>query len=155
MKGSQQMRKFILRYLFFWAPAFILSFFFRGGLMQLYTLKWFFAFFMLFGWGVNTAMAAYHYPRRTMSGILMYVGFNILAIVGLYSWDGVNRAVYYLGGIFSFTPLDILVVALLDFNIPHELYVALLVFCICSLGWIAGMLYRRVNPDPYRPKMGK
>ncbi|MCL2057303.1 MAG: hypothetical protein FWH02_08825 [Oscillospiraceae bacterium] len=149
------MKKYLPRYLLFWAPAFALSLFFRGDLMQFHALRWFFTFFMLLGWGINTAMAAYHYPRKVLSGLLMYAGAHVLLITWLYSLTDRSPALYYLAGAFSFTPLDILVTALLDFNIMHELYAALTVIALCLLGWAAGALYRRTNPNPYRPKIGR
>jgi hypothetical protein len=125
---------------------------FNNSSMLSQTLQWFFAAFMIFGWGLNSAMAAYKLPRQTLAAALTYLGVNILIAVGIYSY-GIGGLLRSLGGILSFTPLDILIVALLDFTIPHELYIVVTLFCVCVLGWVAGVFYRRIHPDPYRPRM--
>lgn len=150
------MRKYLLRYLIFWAPAVLVACLFNNASPLSQILQWFFAFFMLLGWCANTAMAAYHYPRRTLSVLLMYLGINLLAIVALYNINTGSSAsmlLLRLGGLLSFTPLDILVMALLDFSIPHEIYVTVGVVILCFLGWLAGLFYRRIHPNPYRPTM--
>lgn len=152
------MRKYYLRYLFFWAPAFFVACFFNNPSMLSQILQWFFAFFMLFGWAVNSAMAAYHFPRTVFSSLLVYLGVNLLITTGLYhisSGSAMSRLLMRIGGLLSFTPLDIVVTALLDFTIPHEVYVVAAVTCVCLAGWLAGVAYRRIHPNPYRPRISK
>lgn len=149
------MKKYLLRYLIFWAPALLLSLFFRADTPISHILQLFFGFFLLFGWAVNTGMAAYAYPRRMLGALLLYTGANLLLInmqyMGLLSFLGRNsRAVT---GILSYTPLDIFLQKLLDFKIPHELYITAAIAILSFAGWLLGILYRYHNPDPYRPKI--
>ncbi|MDL2233053.1 hypothetical protein LJC63_05675 [Ruminococcaceae bacterium OttesenSCG-928-L11] len=148
------MRKYMVRYLIFWLPAVLVACFYNNPTSLSHGLQWIFAILMLLGWTVNTAMASYHFPRRTLSLILMYLGINMIAALLLYSID-YTLPILRLAGILSFTPLDILIVALLDFTIPHELYMVGLVVGLAVLGWAAGLLYRRFHPNPYRPHFSK
>lgn len=168
------MKKYYLRYLFFWVPAVLIACFFNNASMISQVLQWFFASFMVLGWTINTAMAAYTFPRRTLSTLLVYAGVMLLIIVGLYnyafdpassrilqqlnsSFPGLNTGLLFrrLGGLLSFTPLDIFVQALLDFAIPHEIYITLFLVGACLIGWICGLVYRFIRPNPYRPKIVK
>ena len=152
------MKKHLLRYLIFWAPAVIVACFFNNMTTVSQALQWFLAFFMLLGWTVTTGMASYHFPNRILSLLLMHLGINMLLIVALYNLNIGSRWTFVmlrLFGLFSFTPLDIIVNALINFNIPHEIYVTVLLFFSCMLGWIAGFIYRKLNPDPYRPHIMK
>lgn len=152
------MKKYFLRYLIFWAPAVIIALFFNSALMVSQVLQWFFAFFMLFGWAVNTGMAAYRYPRKTLSSLLIYLGVNLLIIVWLYSTSldsRTSRMLVKIGGIFSYTPQDILLKALLEFNIPHEIYITFLIVLLCFIGYLCGLIARRVRPSPYQPRIMK
>jgi hypothetical protein len=148
------MKKYILRYLIFWLPAVLAACWYGNSSPLSKGLQWFFAFFLIFGWSVNTAMAAVHFPRGTLSLILLYLGVNFLLIMGLYSVNtatAAGRVLLRMGGLFSFTPLDILIVALLDYSIPHEIYVTAGLVILCFLGWMAGVLVRRLYPPSYRP----
>lgn len=152
------MKKYLLRYAIFWLPAMLMSYFFNNSTGISLGLQWFFAFFLILGWSVNTGMYAYHFPRSAMSSLLLYFGVNVLLIALMYVTGYgtvLNAVMIKVGGIFSFQPLDIVVRALLGFNIPHELYVLFgLVFC-GLIGYVCGVVMRRVRPDPYRPQMLK
>jgi hypothetical protein len=148
------MKKHILRYGIFWLPAVLAACLYTSSSPLSQGVQWFFAFFLIFGWSVNTAMAAVHFPRGTLSLLLLYLGVNFLLIVGLYNVNTATasgRVLLRLGGLFSFTPLDILIVALLDFPIPHEIYVTAGLVILCFLGWMAGVLVRRLYPSSYSP----
>lgn len=151
------MGKNYLIYFIFLLPALIVSLFFKNDTMLSISLRWFFAFFMLLGFGVNTASAAYRYPRATMSFILIYTGANLLIITAFYA-SAYNSMPYIFlrdyGGALSYVPLGIMVEALLDFNIQQEVVVTLLTAACCGLGYIFGVVRRRVNPDPYSPRIG-
>jgi hypothetical protein len=143
------MKKYILRYGIFWMPAVLAACLYGNSSPLSQGLQWFCAFFLIFGWCVNTAMAAVHFPRGTLSLLLGYLGGNFLLIVGLYNVNTATasgRVLLRLGGLFSFTPLDILIVALLDFPIPHEIYVTAGLVIVCFLGWMAGVLVHRLYP---------
>jgi hypothetical protein len=147
------LKKYILRYVIFWLPAVLAACLYGNSSPVSQALQWFFAFFLIFGWSVNTAMAAVHFPRGTLSLILGYLGVNFLLIMGLYSVNtatAAGRVLLRMGGLPSFTPLDILIVALLDYPIPHEIYVTAGLVILCFLGWMAGVLVRRLNPPSYR-----
>jgi hypothetical protein len=152
------MRKYLLRYLIFWAPAFLAACFFNNASMPSQILQWFFAFFMIFGGAVNTAMAANRYPKEAISDLLIWLGVNLFAITMLYEYNNnpATRTLFLrLGGATSFTPLDIVVTALLDFDIPHEMFITVFLFCTCFVGFLAGLIYRRSHPSPYSPKLSK
>lgn len=152
------MAKYYLRYLIFLAPALIVSIFFNNGSATSITLQWFFSFFMLIGFGVNTASAAYAYPRASMAFIFCYTGVNLLIISRFYTSQYGTATYNFLrnyGGALSYVPLEVMVKALLDFNIQQEVCVTLLVAVCCLLGYLAGLVHRRVNPDPYRPTIGQ
>lgn len=120
-------------------------------------LQFFFAFFMLMGWGVTTSTAAYHFPRRTLSFMLAYTGLNLLATMAFYMAEYDTLPYYFLrdyAGILSYLPLAIIVKALDGFNIYREVFVLFLVTFSCAVGYIVGLLHRRINPSPYRPRIG-
>lgn len=151
------MGKYYIRYLILWLPAVLASYAFSGSGRFAHQVQLFCAFFMVLGWAANTGMAAYHYPRGTLSALLTYTGFNILVIVFLYSsYQGSTRytVLRTAGGILSFQPLDVLVRAIRPFtNLPHELVVTLFLIACCVIGYIAGLVQRRVRPNPYSPRM--
>jgi hypothetical protein len=152
------MKKYMLRYLIFWAPAFLAACFFNNTSPLSQALQWFFAFFMVLGWCVNTGMATYHHPRKMLSNLLLYLGVNLLLITFLYNINAgsvANRIIMRAIGIFSYTPLDIFVMRLLDYNIPQEVYVTFFLFLACLLSWLAAFIYRKLNPNPYRPRITK
>ena len=152
------MKKYLLRYLFYWAPAFLASLLLRDAGTAAQVLRLFCAFFMLFGWAVNSGMAASREPRRTMAAILLYLGFALLMVNALYTGALQSRlgsAGVVLGGIFSYTPLEAIVDKMRDFRIPHEYYLTLGVAALCAIGWLLGLLYRFHNPDPSRPVIRK
>lgn len=151
------MRKYYFGYLVFLLPALIVSLFYNNNSTISVALQWFFAFFMLFGFGVNTSSAAYKYPRQTISLILFYTGLNLLISTWLYasSYGTLQYTILrHYAGALSYVPLEIIVDALLDFNIPQEVYVTLLVSVCGFIGLIFGVVRRRVSPDPYRPTIG-
>lgn len=153
------MGKYLVRYLIFWLPAVCVAYFFNNPSLPSQALQWFFAFFMLLGWSVNTGMAAYHYPRSAMAALLTYAGFNILVIAVLYMQD-YRSALYQVlrgyGGVFSFKPLDILLQSLKPFTgvaLPWEYLVLFILLAGCLLGYIIGLVQRRVSPNPYSPRI--
>lgn len=150
-------RKYYFGYLVFLLPALIVSLVFNNDSTLSIILQWFFGFFMLFGFGVNTAAASYRYPRNTMSFILFYTGLNLLISTLLYS-SSYGTLQYTIlrryAGALSFVPLEIMVDAILDFNVPHEVYITLLVTACCLIGLVFGLVRRRVSPNPYRPTIG-
>lgn len=153
------MRKYLLRYLIFWLPAAAVAYFYNNASSPSQLLQWFFSFFMVFGWSVNTGMAAYHFPRSTMSALLTYTGFNILIIVTMYSayvGSGLYILLHKVGGILSFNALDIMVQALRPYNeLDWEMVVLLFLVACCVIGYIIGLVHRRVNPSPYSPRIGR
>ena len=153
------MRKFLLRYLIFWLPAAAAAYFFNNASDLSQILQWFFSFFMVFGWSVNTGMAAYHFPRSTLSALLTYTGFHILIIITMYtaySGSGLSILLRKAGGLFSYNALDIMVQALRPFpELDWEMVVTLFLACCCAVGFLIGLLHRRINPDPYSPRIRK
>ncbi|HHY51828.1 MAG TPA: hypothetical protein GX499_01105 [Clostridiales bacterium] len=151
------MGKYLFRYLIFWLPAAVAAYFFSGGSSTAtLAFQWFGAFFMVLGWSVNTGMMAYHHPRQGLALLLAWLGVNILIITALYRTSYQSSLHWFLlnvGGVLSFKPLDIFIVALLDFPFQHELIVTCTLAACCFFGWICGTLYRRIRPNPYRPKI--
>jgi hypothetical protein len=156
------MRRYILRYLIFLLPALAVSLLVSplAGILSAGVLsgaRWFLAFFMIFGYGLCTAVFAYRHPRAAAAFILYYTGFNLLIITAFYSADYGAAAYGFLrdyGGALSYVPLGIIVDALLDFNIRHEVVVTLLLAASMALGFLGGVFRRRSSPDPYRPTIG-
>lgn len=150
------MRKYLLRYLIFWLPAIVVAYFFHNSSMPLQVLQWFFAFFMLFGWAANTAAAAYHYPNSTLSALLAYAGFHLIAINVVYTTDfrsGLHIVLRALSGLFSFKALGVFKAVADSLDWYGELAVVVLVCACCLLGYLAGLLRRRTHPNPYRPRI--
>lgn len=152
------MRKYALRYLVFWLPAVLVAYFYTLDSNLSITLQWFTAFFMILGWSVNTGMAAYHTPRSALSLLLCYTGFHILLIVCLASAD--RRSGLYLllrsfGGILSYKPLGILLRAVRTMVALPEFFVLGILAGGCALGWIIGVVQRRISPNPYSPRIRK
>jgi hypothetical protein len=140
----------------FWLPAVLVAYFFNNSIVLSHILQWFTAFFMLFGWAVNTGIAAYHEPRTTLAVLMTYAGAHLLLILFLYNQDngsGLGAVLRQFGGILSFIPLDIFVKALRQYSpaIPHELYVTGFLAACCLVGYLAGIMRRRIHPNPYRP----
>ena len=150
------MKKYMLRYAVFWLPAFIVVIFLPESSSYSFVARWFGAFFMIFGWGVNTGMAAVYRPRDTLSLLMIYFGVSLMLITGWYM--GYLSRIFgrywgqIISGAFSYIPLYALVRALLDFNIPHEIYAMGILTIFCLIGWLAGIVFRYLNPNPYRPK---
>ncbi len=150
------MKKYYCLYLVFWLPALLVSFLFNNTSAFSHILQWAFAGIMVVGWSVTTGFATYHYPKRVLALILLYGGINAVLITTLYAAhynSGIYTFINTWGGVLSFQPLDILVKALLDFSIPHEFYVTGLVVVCCLIGYIVGLVYRRIRPNPYRPRL--
>ena len=88
--------------------------------------------------------------------MLVYLGVNMILIEIIYNIRAgpqAMRLISRLAGTFSFTPLEVILGALLDFNIPQEIYITAAIFIICLAGWAVGLAYRRFHPDPYRPRI--
>ncbi len=151
------MGKNYLIYLLFLLPALIVAWFFNNDTSLSITLQWFFGFFMLIGFGVNTASATYRYPRATMSFILLYTGVNLLIITAFYA-SSYGTPMYnflrHYAGALCYVPLEIMVEALLDFNMPQEVLVTIAVVVCMLIGYLFGLVHRHVKPDPYRPRIG-
>ena len=150
------MTKYMLRYIIFWLPALIVAYAFNNNMLISHVLQWLFAFFLIFGWAANTGMAAYELPRQTLVFLFIYIGVTILIIVGIYSTDPreiPHVLLRHVAGATSVVPLSIMMKALHDFNIPHEAVVSGVLVGGCIIGYIAGVVSRRVNPNPYRPRM--
>lgn len=151
------MGKYYIRYLIFLLPALLVSLFYNNDTMTSIILRWFFAFFLLTGFGVTTYTAAYRFPRATMSFILSYTGINLLIITMFYA-SHYNSPIYPVlrdyAGALSYIPLSIMVDALRDFNIQQEVYVTLFIAVSCIIGYVGGLIHRRINPYPYRPRIG-
>jgi hypothetical protein len=100
-------------------------------------------------------MAARFYPRNMLAAIMLYFGAGITLTALLYSGQlrslPANSRV--IAGIFSYTPLDIFLRKMLDFNIMHEAYIISGITALCLFGWLLGLLYRYHNPDPQRPRI--
>ena len=150
------MRKHLIRYLIFWAPAVLSAYLLTPQsptLLQL--MQWFFGFFMLFGWALNTGMAAYSYPRQTIIFILAYLGVNALLItrlVGTSYSSGWWAILDHAAGAFTYRPLYMLYKSLQDASASQEeMWIAGIVAGACVAGFIWGVLYRQIRPDPYRP----
>jgi hypothetical protein len=153
-------KKYLVRYVIFWLPAALVAYLFNNSMAASHILLWFTAFFFLLGWGVNTGMAAYRYPRAVLAALLTYTGVHLIVIELLYRQDGrtlLGVLLRRVGGAFSFIPLDMFVKALRQYSpsIPHELYATVLLIAVCLIGYLAGLLRRRSHPDPYHPVMGR
>lgn len=151
------MRKYLLRYLVFWVPAVVVAYFFSSAAFPSQIAQWFTAFFMLFGWGINTGMAAYRHPLPTLSFLLCYAGLNILVVMTMYSAE-VGGAMYVFlhrfGGIFSFQAVNIFVQTLKGYPGLYAELVVVEVLLGCALvGYLVGLVQRRVNPSPYSPRI--
>lgn len=152
------MRQYAVRYVVFWLPALLVSYFFSNQSMTSQVLQWFFAFFLLLGWSVNTGMAAYNFPRATLSLWLAYTGLHILAITSLYAapyGSGRYTVLKAVSGFLSYRPLRIFTRVLegLVPQFPPELCILGGLSACCLIGYLIGLVQRRVNPNPYRPRI--
>lgn len=150
------MKKHLLLYAVLMIPAMIVAYTYANGTALSQILQWGFALVMIAGWAVNSGVAAYRYPSATLAFLLLYAGVNIFAVSLLYR-QPYNSAEFlsmrhWIGAI-SFRPLDILVNALSDFMIPLELCVLCVLAALCLIGFLVGVLYRRLRPNPYHPRI--
>ena len=149
------MRKYLFRYLVFWAPAILAAYLLAGRGTTAEIIQWFCGFLMLLVWAVNTGQAAYEYPRQTLTFILAYFGVNALLITALFRAPfGSLRYVIldHTAGAFTFRPLYMLYQTLREFSLSQEeLWITGIVTAVCVVGFICGMLYRQVKPNPCRP----
>ena len=149
----------MLRYFIFWLPAFSVAVLYNNSSPLSHVLQWFFGFFMLFGWSVNTGMAAYHKPRAALSALLFYAGLVTLITVVIYATsfrDILHIIARLLGGVALYWPMGMILrsIQLLG-NRPWELILLAVVCGCCLAGCLAGLLQRRSNPNPYRPRINR
>jgi len=150
------MKKYMLAYFILWLPAVLVAYLYNNAEMLSQILQWSFAVLMVLGWSVNTGLMAYRYPRTALSLVFFYVGLTVLAITLKYSSESgtpLHQFMRVWGGILSYKPLEIFIMALRDFNIPHEMYLMGAVVLLCLVGYLVGLAYRRVRPDPYSPRI--
>jgi len=154
------MRKYILRYTVILLPAllayYLAYFLLPPGNIPIQIAQWVLGFFLLLGWGVNSAAAAYHYPRYTISFMLAYVGVSTLLVWGRYHSSFGTTAYTVLdhaAGALTYRPLAMLYQALQDFNIFQELWLIGILTCCCAIGFLCGLIYRQIRPNPYHPTM--
>lgn len=163
------MGRYYAGYLLCWLPAAVFTVLLRNekvfALLSAWTssatlisfgIQVFCAVFMLLGWMAVSYFAAYRFPSRTLSSILIYFGVNMLIIMGYYaSFYGspLYRFLRYYGGIFSYVPMNVGIQAFIDYNVSHEIWATGIIAGICFIGFLAGALRRRVSPNPYRPRM--
>ena len=148
------MRKYLLRYLIIWLPALLASYLLNDSYTFAQIILWFLGFFLLLGWGVNTSMAAYNYPRKTLSFLLAYFGLSVLLIMGLHgaSFRSTSYHIFdHTAGALTYRPLYMFFQALLEFNVFAEMWVAGIVVSCCAVGFLCGIIYRQIRPNPYRP----
>jgi len=148
------MRKYLFRYLIFWLPAIGASYLLNSGEITPQIIRWFFGFFMLFSWGVNTAMFAYNHPRGALSFVFGYFGVNVLLIMGLHnaSFGSAGYRIFdHAAGLFTYRPLSMIYSTLLEFPVFQEMWIIGIVTGICLVGFLCGLFYRQVRPNPYRP----
>ena len=150
------MRKYLIRYLIFWAPAILSAYLlapFNTTVMQV--VQWFLGFVLLFGWAINSGVAAYSYPYGTIAFIMTYVGVNAILITALVNASFGSASYIILdhaAGAFTFRPLYMLYDALRESSIAmEEMWIAGIVAIVCVVGFICGMFSRQLNPDPIRP----
>lgn len=149
------MVKVFLRYLLFWFPAFTISVFYNNNSVSSQALQCFTAFFMLLAWAVNTGAFAYRYPRAALVFLLAFGGAHIVLINMVYRTTGTLHTILrIICGLFTFRPLNIFVRMLQPYNnLPHEQIIILALLFSCLLGYLFGAVQRRVNPNPYSPRM--
>ena len=149
------MKSYYLRYIVLWAPACLAACFFNNTGTASQVLQWICVALMIVGWTINTAMSAYNFPALALANTLLYFGVNEVLAILFYSTNGGANAklIQRLTGLFSYTPLDIVVTHILDLDIPHELYIiGFLSICMAG-GVVAALYYRRIRPNPYRPSI--
>jgi len=109
---------------------------------------------MLFGWAMTTSTVTYNYPRQALTFILVYCGVNALLITLLEGapFGSVRYTILdHTAGAFSYRPLYMLYESLLESSTFREMWIAGVVAGACVAGFIWGMFYRQIKPDPYRP----
>ena len=149
------MRKHLIRYLIFWAPAILSAYLLTPQGTAIQIAQWFFGFFMLIGWAVNTAIATYSHPRGTLTFILAYFGVNAILITALV--EAPFRSVRYIilnhaAGAFTYRPLYMLYQTLQDLPVSREeMWITGLVAGSCAVGFVCGVFYRQIKPNPCRP----
>ena len=157
------MRKYLIRYFIFWAPAILSTYFLEPLDGTGRVAQWFLGFFMLLGWAINSGMAAYNHPRGTLAFITAYIGVNAVLITVLVntsllvntSFGAPGYAIFdHAAGAFTFRPLYMLYDALRNGSSvsQEEMWIAGIVAAACLVGFVCGVLSRQLNPDPIRPK---
>jgi len=120
-------------------------------------LQWVCALIVLIGWSINTGICAYYYPRNTFSLLLGYYSIHLILVVMFYQtvYDSPFRSYLDIAaGLFSYKPLDIIEQTLNEFDMTRQRLVILNVIVVCNfIGYIAGFIFRIINPNPYRPKL--
>jgi hypothetical protein len=159
------MGKFLFRYKFFWLPAVASAYIFTefnahnspfSQSVPGQVIQWATALIMLIGWSVNTGMCAYFYPRNTFSLLLAYYSVCLILVTVFYqSMSGTMlRNVFgVISGLISYKPLDIISRVIRDFFAMTELVMINILAGCNFIGYVIGFIARRVNPNPYRPKL--
>ena len=149
------MRKYLIRYLIPWVPAVLLAYILTPQSPTfLQIVQWFFGFVMLFWWAINTGQAAYEYPRQTTVFILAYAGVNALLITLIVDTPYSSRwwaVLDHAAGAFTYRPLYMLYESMQEASIFREMWMVGIIAGACLVGFVWGMLYRQMRPDPYRP----
>jgi len=148
------MKKHTLACVLIWLPAVLTHYLYNNDTALSQVLQWVFAALLIVGWAINTGLLAYRWPWGALARILFYTGVNLLAITMLYAqpYGTVPQALLSRwGGILSYNVLSILIDALIDFNIPHEIFVLGVLVAAQLIALVVGLGYRRVRPCPYRP----
>ncbi|MCL2579119.1 MAG: hypothetical protein FWE32_03715 [Oscillospiraceae bacterium] len=148
------MSKYLVRYLIFLAPALLASYLLdvRQAVVQI--ILWFLGFVFLICWTVSTGMFAYNSPRGALAFIFGYFGLSSLLIRGLHqaSFRSAGYLIFdHVAGAITYRPLYMLYLTLVDSGVMAEMWVAGIVAGCCLAGFLCGLVYRQIRPNPYRP----
>ena len=148
------MRKVLLRYFLIWAPVLAASYLMDLERTLWQIVLWVLGFIFLLGWGTTTAVGAYHHPRQTLAFLLAYTGLAALLIYWLHEtpFGSASYPIFdHAAGALSYRPLYMLYNALRNAGVFAELWTAGTLLFTCAAGFLCGVIYRWIRPNPYRP----
>ena len=133
------MLKYLIWYFALLAPAALANIFLDIGSPASYLLRWAFLWIFAWGWAIVTGVGAAYRPISAMIIPMLYASFSTIMLV-----FGFNVTIL---------PLGILASLIGEFSAFSEYYAVLALLLLCAVGYTVGLLHRRNNPNPYRPRI--
>lgn len=119
-----------------WLPAFLYELVFQLIPTLVFTmdpilhmiLRWSFLLLFVFGWTYALGKSTFWYPKKTLGGLLLYLGLSMLLLT--LEYNGIAHQLFgsvspYITGAFHVIPLYGIARILIPLGVPYQLYLVL------------------------------